>query len=152
VPLPLGDFAEVDHQRRGEWVPGQDVMGGRHHDRGRVDAVEDTPQVGLHLLRRAAARPRRRTGELIHVGALVVVEAQDAGQRRQHRRGGVDPALLEPGAVVGRDRRQLGDLLAAEAGDPPLGPTLGQVDVARAELVLTWDGCSQEEPSLAGSG
>jgi hypothetical protein len=40
----------------------------------------------------------------------------------------VDPALLEPGVVVGGDRRELCDLFAAKASDPPLGPTLGQVD------------------------
>src|SRR5207245_6468386 len=93
--------------------------------------------VRLDLLRRAAPRFRGRGGRarnLVQVSALVVVEAEDARERREHRRRGPDPALLEPRVVVGRDRGELRDLLAAKTGDPPLSPTLRQVDVAGAQL------------------
>src|SRR2546430_4743649 len=41
----------------------------------------------------APPRLRRRAGELVHVGALVVVETEDPRERREHRSGGLDPAL-----------------------------------------------------------
>jgi hypothetical protein len=49
------------------------------------------------------------------------------------------------GVVVGRDRPELCDLFAAKAGDSPLGPTLGQVDVARAQPGTA---CPQERAEL----
>jgi quercetin dioxygenase-like cupin family protein len=100
------------------------------------DVVEDALHARLHLLRGAPPRLgccRVGAGELMHVRALVVIEPQDARERREHRWRRIDPALLEAGVVVGRDRRELCYLFAAKAGDSPLCPTLGQVDVARAQ-------------------
>jgi hypothetical protein len=99
--------------------------------------VEDALHVRLDLLRRAAPGFRSRgvrAGERVQEGALVVVEAQDARERREHRGRGPDPALLEPRVVVRRDGCQLRDLFAAKTGDPPLSPTLRQLDIARAQL------------------
>jgi hypothetical protein len=69
-----------------------------------------------------------------HVSALVVVEAQDAGERGEHRCGRLHAALLKPGVVVDRDRRELGDLLAAKPDDASLCPAFGKTDVARVQL------------------
>src|SRR5207237_2180896 len=112
----------------------EDVVGRRHHNRGSVDAAEEALQVRLDLLRCAPTGLRRRPRELVHIGALVVVQPKDAGKRREHRPRWADPPLLEARVVVSRDRRELGDLLATQAGDSPLPPTFGQVDVARTEL------------------
>ena len=71
--------------------------------------------------------------ELVHVGALVVVQAQYPGKGLQHRRRRLDPSLLEAGVVVGTDGGQYGDLLAAQARDPPR-TAVGQADGGRVEL------------------
>src|SRR5207245_8824816 len=68
------------------------------------------------------------------VGLRVAAGAWASRGRDEHRRGRLDPALLEPRVVVGRDRGELRDLLAAKTGDPPSCPTLRQVDVAGAQL------------------
>ena len=112
-------------------------MRGRHYDRGRVgDVVEDSLHVRLDLLPCSAAGlcGGVRAPDLVQIGSLVVVEAQDARERREHRRRRSDPALLEPRVVIGRDGCELRDLLAAKTSDAPLLPTLRQVDVAAAEL------------------
>jgi hypothetical protein len=86
VAIPLWDLGEVDHQGRGKRVPGEDVMGGCHdYCRGVGDVVEDAAHMRLDLLRRAAALLRGvAPGKLEHVGALVVGQAEDARQGREH--------------------------------------------------------------------
>jgi hypothetical protein len=152
VPFSLGNVAEVDHQRGRERVPGEDVVGRGHHDGGRVDVVEDALQVGLDLLRCAPPRLRGRAGKLVHVGALVVVEAQDTTERGEHGRGRLDPALLEAGVVVDRDRGELCDLLAAKLRDASLCPTFGKVDDCREPRLPGGDhyGASDGPPGCPG--
>lgn len=100
------------------------------------EVVEEPLHVEPHLLLGAAAGSRRRAlaGELIQIGALVVIETQDARERGEDRRGRVDPSLLEAGVVVGADRGELRDLLPSKARNTPMRPTLGQADLARRQL------------------
>ena len=74
-------------------------------------------------------------GDPEQVRALVVGEPQCARQRREHGRGrALRATLLEAGEVVHRYARELGDLLAAQAGGAPTAPCR-QPDVRRAEPV-----------------
>ncbi len=74
-----------------------------------------------------------RGRELVHVDALVVVQAQYPGKGLQDRWRRLDPSLLEAGVVVGTDGGQHGDLLAAQARDPPR-TCVGQTDGGWVEL------------------
>ena len=79
IPVLMGREIGPADQGSGQRVPREDVVRGRHDDRGRVgDVVEDTLYMRLDLLRRAAPGFRRRgvrARDLVQVGALVVVEA-----------------------------------------------------------------------------
>ncbi|CAM5635811.1 hypothetical protein GCM10010345_60940 [Streptomyces canarius] len=71
--------------------------------------------------------------QLVQTVPLVAVQAQDPDQGLQHGRRWLDAALFEAGVVVGADGRQHGDLLTAQARDPPRA-ALRQADGGRVEL------------------
>jgi hypothetical protein len=71
------------------------------------------------------------------VRAFGVVELQGAGDAVDDALGDAGgAAALEPGVVVGRDAGQEGDLLAAQARDPPAVPAVdGEPRLLRADPV-----------------
>jgi hypothetical protein len=73
-------------------------------------------------------------GELEEVTALVVVQVEYSGENVQDRCGSLHTALFEACVVVGDDAGELGDLLAAQSGDPAGPAGVGQSDGAGAQL------------------
>ena len=72
--------------------------------------------LGVMLAIDRARAGRRLAGDAEQVRALVLAQAQRAGERREHaRRRRARAALLEPGEVVDREAGELRDLLAAQA-------------------------------------
>ena len=80
---------------------------------------------------------RDRTGgarQIEEVRALGVVELQRPGQRFEHELGdAADLAALQAPVVVGADAGQRRDLLAAQAGHPPLA-VAGQAGLLGRDL------------------
>ena len=118
----------VEHrrvQRAAKRVGGQVVAVDGADDRRRLDLVEQAlhDRADARLGRpRALRRDRTRgAGQVEEVRALGVVELQRPGQRFQHELGdAADLAALQAPVVVGADTGQRRDLLAAQAGHPPL--------------------------------
>jgi hypothetical protein len=73
-------------------------------------------------------------GEFVEVFLLVVVEAQGAGQGGENGCGGPDTALFQSRVVVHADGGELGDLLAAQSGDPAGGVRLGKAALLWCQL------------------
>jgi hypothetical protein len=93
--------------------------------------VEDALHAGSDpLLGRSPTSRRGRVGRACKIGqmrALGLVELQRAGQRLQHAVGhAVDVAALQPRVVVDAHPGEQRDLLAAQAGYPPLASVDGQ--------------------------
>ena len=77
-------------------------------------------------LRAVAASPAVFAGQVEQVGALDVVELQGPGDGVEDALGGsADVAALETGVVVEADPGELGDLLAAQPGDPTFAAEVG---------------------------
>ena len=88
---------------------------------------------------RSFARPAPRpaegfAGEFVHIGLLVVVQPQRAGEGGEHRRRRLHPPLFEPRQVVDADRGELRDLLAAKPGHAPRRGGFRQADIVRIQL------------------
>jgi hypothetical protein len=100
----LREAGEIDDQRGGQGVPGQDVPASALHDgRGRGQVVQDPLQLGLDLL--PAAAPGTGGGlarELEEIAALVVIQVEHPGQDIQDGRGRLHPALFETHVVARR--------------------------------------------------
>ena len=118
----------VEHrrvQRAAERVGGQVVAVDGADDRRRLDLVEQAlhDRADARLGRPRAPRRDRARGarQIEEVRALGVVELQRPGQRFEHELGdAADLAALQAPVVVGADAGQRRDLLAAQAGHPPL--------------------------------
>ncbi len=104
----------------GQAVPRQDVEAVVHDQRGRVgDQVEHTQQLGTNPATRRLRAATALAGEPVQVLALGLVEAENASQRIEYLLGGLGrPALFQANVVVDADPGQVGDLLAAQPGDP----------------------------------
>ena len=57
-------------------------------------------------------------GQIVEVLGLLRVELQRSYQRGEHLLGRDEPPLLDPGVVVGADRRELRHLLAPQPAHP----------------------------------
>ena len=105
-------------------VPGKHLVA-KPHDHGRdlVHRLDQRDDAGSDPRRTSmpAAQPAGRTGQVVEVRALVVVELERARQGIDDRLGRIRRLpLLEPGVVRERDPCQLRELLAPEARDPAL--------------------------------
>ena len=68
------------------------------------------------------------------MGASGRAEAEDAGERIEHRAGRQDPALLEPAQVVGAHAREPRDLFAPEPRHTPVA-VRGKLDLSGLGVV-----------------
>jgi len=118
------DRGEVGVEGAGGLVPGEDVEAFAENEGGNLgELAEQAEQGGACPLGGPAAAGALvgAAGEFVEVVLLVVVQAQGADEGDQDGTGGADAALFEAGVVVDADRGELGDLLAAQSGDPAGG-------------------------------
>jgi hypothetical protein len=96
----------------------------------RVDeAIEQIQHARADVHAGRVTNRRGLAGQMEQVIALVLGQPQRPGQRAQHRRGGMRPALLlEARVVVRRDRSEGGYLVSSQAGGAT-PPALMQADV-----------------------
>src|SRR5918995_6099780 len=95
------------------------------------DRVEQPLHARTDVLlgRAAATRSARlgRTGEVVEVDALCLVELQSPRKRFEHGLGDTrQVAALEPGVVVDTDAGEERDLLPPEPRNPPVLPVPGE--------------------------
>lgn len=105
-------------------------MGGREDRHGHVaQPVDDAVHARRDVPRHLAAAGRGDAGDPVQVVALVLGEAERAGEGAEHLGRRVQrPALLEAHDVVDADARERGELLAAEASGAAVG-SRGQAHV-----------------------
>ena len=112
-------------QRVPEGVGGQDVQASVEHERGRAghrvdDALHRGPDVlrgGPAARRAGAASGADQVEQMRPLGLIELQCVRDAVDDALGDAGGV--AALEPGVVLAGDAGEDGDLLAAQARDPP---------------------------------
>ncbi|OLT24725.1 hypothetical protein BJF79_13315 [Actinomadura sp. CNU-125] len=137
-----GAVRRLDHrgvQGAAEGVGGEDVAAAVHDDGGRVRHGVQYPLHGGPHPARGGAAPAAPSGtggagQVFEVRAFGVVEAEGAGDRVQDACGDTGQiAAFQTGVVLHADPGQLGDLGAAQPGDPP-GAVGGQPGLLRGDL------------------